>query len=635
MRISFFLLFLMIIPFGLNAQEDSIPPILIKEVVLNITRFPHAKEESGKLITKRENLETVVGQSLSDVLNEFSGLEINGSQGVFGTNLGIFSRGGRTNSTSILLDGVPIVDESTIEQSVDLNLIDVGFLQSVEYIRGGLSSLYGSGASTGVIQLNTKKTGTNTGSAHASFGSYKTYKGRAHYSAQLSGDNSLNYNVGLGFLNTEAFSTAKQEDQALPEYDKDGGERINGFFGFDYQPEGKFSVSQKIMYNHILYRFDGGAFTDAEKRGINEQIIWIITPSWTFNSGSIYLKTSYQTHDRTFQTRSISQYENDHQFKSFRYTADLSSHFTINSNAEVIAGMFGSHQKFNSRSVDFNTSIYGLQLSADSIHNTIIEPYISTVAKWNNLRLHGGVRTSIHSTFGNHWTTTINPSYSFELSSDEFFTLKGSYSTAFISPSLFQIFSDFGNRNLQPEKSSSFEAGFTWLKKNKLELSSVFFYRKEKNLIDFSNEVFQYENIDRSDAKGVDAQLSYSFLKEFQLSGFYSYIYREEDRQLRIPRNKFGVSLEKKQSKYNSIKLSYQYTSPRSDSFFNSSTLGNETVRLSPYKLVDFYLNQELIKNRLIFQFSARNLLNEDYEEIVGFNTKGINFTLDLYWNIQ
>ena len=105
-----------------------------------------------------EELQRYAGQPLALVLNNLTGIEISGSRGAQGQNLGLYARGGNNRQILVLLDGLPINDPSQPASDFDLRLIDLSSIASIEVIKGPSSVVYGSGAATAVIAITTKKT---------------------------------------------------------------------------------------------------------------------------------------------------------------------------------------------------------------------------------------------------------------------------------------------------------------------------------------------------------------------------------------------------------------------------------------------------------------------------------------------
>lgn len=140
------------------AQEQE-PSKTIEEIVISDTKFSQSKEKSGKIIEKitAKDLENKKGQTLAAVLSQVAGLEVNGSQSGTGKNLEYYIRGGRSRQVLIVIDGVPVTDASGIGFQYDLRLLPVEQIESIEIMKGAASTLYGSGAATGLINITLKK----------------------------------------------------------------------------------------------------------------------------------------------------------------------------------------------------------------------------------------------------------------------------------------------------------------------------------------------------------------------------------------------------------------------------------------------------------------------------------------------
>src|SRR5574339_1273066 len=138
--------------------QDSLKTTLLQEVVTTGTKFDVPVEKSGKTIFKlsARQLSANAGKTLADLLNEVPGIQTDGNFGSPGTNISYFVRGGRNRNTLILIDGVPLNDPSAINAEYDLRYIPVSQIESIEVLKGGLSTLYGTGAAAGVIDIKLK-----------------------------------------------------------------------------------------------------------------------------------------------------------------------------------------------------------------------------------------------------------------------------------------------------------------------------------------------------------------------------------------------------------------------------------------------------------------------------------------------
>jgi vitamin B12 transporter len=206
--------------------------------------------------------------------------------------------------------------------------------------------------------------------------------------------------------------------------------------------------------------------------------------------------------------------------------------------------------------------------------------------------------------------------------------------------------SDAGNLALEAEGNSTIEAGFeVKLLKNKMNVSSVAFYREEKNAIEYyynpsTYEASYFNATGRYNAKGIET--SVDFVISDQLDFKVNYTFNEVDvkavnntfpdikANLYNPKHKINASAEYQFSNRAFFGISYQYLDKR-DGFLGYPPVVNV---LGAYQLVNASAKYELIKNRMTIFGAVSNIFNEDFVEIVGYNTRGRNFKLGLNINL-
>src|SRR6056300_881790 len=146
-----------------SSAQDSLQGTIITkqldEVVVIDSRFPVKSSQSGKPVIKinPELLQNSQGLGISEVLKQFAGIEVLGSQTYAGQNKTVSIRGGRNRQVLIMIDGVRVSDPSRIDNDFNLNFLSLDQIDSIEIMKGASSALYGSSAATGVIQIQTKK----------------------------------------------------------------------------------------------------------------------------------------------------------------------------------------------------------------------------------------------------------------------------------------------------------------------------------------------------------------------------------------------------------------------------------------------------------------------------------------------
>jgi len=612
--------------------------------VLIDTKIQLSRKNSGKVIAKitSEMLERSAGKSVAEIVNQVSGIEINGSRSNEGQNLGYFVRGGRNRQVVIMIDGVQLNDPSQIANDYDLRLIPATSVESIEIIKGASSVLYGSGAATAVIRIVTKKTsekpisatfsstlGTNR-AAENEDSDIEEFTNHAVISGTLQ---TFFYDVSFSNRYVEGLSAiAALENE--PTFEADVFNRFDGRINVGYTDRKNFRISRFFSFDTYKAGFDDSAYVDADNLSVSKQKRAGGNVQWKYRKGSITFNDNFSWIERDISSLYPVKYD------SRSYTFDAFANHKINNEIMVLAGINGNFSSFNSFTIPFGSSEFSQDVSDDVAKFDSMDPYLNFVYLSDfGLNINTGIRLNIHSTYGNHIVYNVNPSYNFDFGKN---TLKvlGSYSTAYITPSLYQLYDSlYGNEALQPEENTTIEGGFEFTSENNLRVSAVYFNRNETNYVDFvvvdpALYSYQYQNIeDEFSASGVEVEVSKNFGKRVTISANYTNTQADERFALRIPKHKLNASLGYQLGKKAYAGISYQYNGEREDSFFNPLTYESESIILNSYGLLDLAISHTLSKNLKLFA-AVSNILDEEYEELYRFQTRGRNlragFTLVL-----
>ena len=160
---------------SLRAQDSAYNQL--NEVVVTANRYEQKQNTTGKVITviNKEMIEKSAGKTVAQLLNEQAGVVVNGALNNLGSVQTVYMRGASSGRALILMDGVPVNDPSMINNEFDLNLFSLNDVERIEICRGAQSTLYGSDAVAGVINIITVKkdvTKAFNGAAAVSAGNY-------------------------------------------------------------------------------------------------------------------------------------------------------------------------------------------------------------------------------------------------------------------------------------------------------------------------------------------------------------------------------------------------------------------------------------------------------------------------------
>ena len=252
------------------AQKDSLPSRLLDEVVVTANKMEQKQSSTGKVITviNKEQIEKNIGKSVAQLLNEQVCITINGALNTAGAVQTVYMRGASAGRTLILLDGIPLNDPSTITTDYDLNLFSLNDVERIEICKGAQSTLYGSDALAGVINIITiKKDVQKLFKLKATLvvGNLSTTR----TNLQLFGKkNKLSYSARFARLATNGFSGA-YDSTGSKDFDKDRYEGTVSNVQIEYQLSPSFSLKTFAMYSQYDASIDAGAFTDEKDYAIH------------------------------------------------------------------------------------------------------------------------------------------------------------------------------------------------------------------------------------------------------------------------------------------------------------------------------------------------------------------------------
>ncbi len=600
-------------------SQDSLPKTL-DEVVVTATRFPKKISETGKVITviDRQQLDRSGGKDISQILNEQAGLLVNGSGSNPGKDKSVFLRGSRTAYTVILINGIPVNDPTGIGGAFDLRMLPVEQIERIEILKGAQSTLYGSEAVAGVINIITRKGEGKPATLYGGLmaGNYKTMKAHAGLSGAMQGSN---YNIS--FIHQESKGVPEAKDtQAVKTFPKNGYVQNALSMDFNGRIAKGLHVKPFFRYSYFKGTYSDGAFAPARNRFRASLISAGTQAQYQFKEGSITALYSYDEVTRSFTSSyGTTPYDGN------KHTAEVFGHYNLSKHFQALAG--------------FRFDRFDMKQPSSTISDTstnIASPYLSLFFKdLNGFYLELGTRYNKHSQYGDNFTYSINPSY---LIKDRV-KLFINYGTAFKAPAISELFGQWGsNPNLKPESSHTIEGGLqTALFADKLDLRVVYFDRTIENVIDYDAN-FTYINYNKQEDHGFEIEPTLRLSKDLTIKLFYAFVDGRVttgnggkdtayNNLFRRPKHRFGLNAGFQVMENLFVSSNLGYFGKRNDQFYNPTTFSSERIRLKDYTLWDAYAEYVFAKKKLRVFAQVNNILDTDYYEVYGFTTLGTNFT--------
>ncbi len=621
----------------------------LDEVVITANKYPQKQSSTGKVLTviPRTQLQNNTGRTLAQVLNEQAGIVINGSQNTLGTNLTVYMRGAGAANTLILVDGVPANDVAGISSEFDLTHFAIDQVERVEILKGSQSVLYGSDAMAGVINIITKKQDGKKAigfNATAAAGSYGTFKGTAGVSGQVE---KLSYNLQYSRLQSNGFSAA-QDVAGNNNFDKDGfNQNILGLH-LGVQAAKNWNIRLFGQAGKYKADLDDASFTDDKNNTIENKNLQVgVSSVNTFSKGSLTVNVNLNNTERHLDDlRNVPDDPNDYDpfhgvYKGKSIFAEAFANLNLQQHVGLLIGADMRNQKANIETT------YG-NLGDDSLKATQVSGYASLFLKsLDGFNAELGGRFTHHCKFGDAVTFSVNPSYLINQQVKIFANI----ATGFRAPSLYNLASEYGNQNLKPEKSTSYEAGVQYSNtKNTINIRGTYFNRIIKNVIIFKSLFVppygQYDNADKQKDNGFELEATLRPCDKWSITANYAFTNGKIEsltgssagkdtsfyNLYRRPKNTFNTTIGYQATKQLYVSVGGRWVDKREDLYFNLSTYATEKKELKSYYNLDVYAAYQAIKSIKIF-IDLRNVTNQQYFDVYGYNSRRFNFMAGATFN--
>ncbi|HSG61063.1 MAG TPA: TonB-dependent receptor [Pseudomonadales bacterium] len=618
----------------------------IETILVSASRDGILESNSGSSVSliDAETLALRPHINIADILRSVPGIAVNRTSGV-GSQIQLRMRGGEANHVLVFIDGVQVNDPAQGDDFNFAHLLNQD-IASIEVVRGAQSALWGSDALSGMIYIRTADGAQgNQISAFAEGGSHDWR--RAGLSASA-GDKDAN--VRFSYANTETDGiNVSMFGSERDGYNNDSA-KINGFYALNEQLSATASivyVDSTTEFDMLDYRSDWETWAP-----INPQTYGLpIDADNHSNSTQLYSNVGLKFHSADQRWHhalnySYSQGENDNREESEwsvtgydetrsmaeRRQLTLQSSFAMSASHAFTAAIEREEQDFKLTSAylngneSMNSSGLALQLKGQfSTH-------------WYYL-LSG--RTDKNSDFDDANTYRLSTAYQVNDST----RLRAAMGTGSKNPTFTELYgysaSFIGNSSLQPESSKSWEVGVDFnVANDRANISLTYFDDTLENEI---TTVYDYatwtsttvnENAE-SQRHGVEISVDVAVSDNIQLGGAATKLaaYQAEawsgERVVEIRRPEYTGSAYLQWTSKDArqhIAINLDYNGAMTDTFFG---VMSETITLGSYTLLSVQAAQQLTDHVSMYG-RIENALNQDYQEIYGFNTPGASATIGL-----
>jgi vitamin B12 transporter len=577
--------------------QDLFTPDLIVEGTK--TGTPIEQMTGAVTIIDEATIRAMRVPTVGDVLRQVEGLDVVQSGGS-GGQTSLFLRGGNSNHTLVLIDGVKVNSPTT--GAFDFAHLTVDQIERIEVLRGSQSPLYGSEALAGVVNIITKKgrEGAND-QVTIEGGAYRTWRTTAIHS-----DRGPIWDESLSISR----STARGFSQAT---ERRGNTEPDGYANTTFAARvgrgagigGRLDLTLRLAdATTDIDDFPPPTFSfiDSPAKSRDKTVVMgltrsaPLTPWWDHR---IFLGWS---RDHTTTTDLVDftglPYNSDVDAQSrqleWRHTLSVGPDNLLTLGYEYQSRLATIESAGEQRIVT-NALFVQDQLA-------VFEPFFITVAG----------RTDGNNRFGRHNTYKIGSSFTPESWHTRVFA---NYGTGFRGPTLNDLYyPGFSNPSLEPERSKGYEVGFSYDAKRVASIGATYFRTSYDNLIT-PDATFTPINVNTAEAKGVETSAELRGSKS-RIQGTYTYTATRDgstnDQLLRRPRNKAGVVLAFQPDKDADLRLDYRYVGERKD---YGGTLPS-------YSLVNLSASRAWTPGVTGF-VRVENLFDRMYEEVTGYGTAG------------
>lgn len=583
-----------------SAADNEIPG----EIVVTATRIeqPLNKTLSSTTVITKEDIKNSQATDVATILRSVAGVEISQNGGT-GKSAAVFMRGSNSTQVLVLLDGVRINSATYGTTSIEQLMLDQ--IERIEVVRGNVSSLYGSDAIGGVIQIFTKHGhGAPAFNVSEGVGSHGTQRLAAGLGGSVEGND---FNIQASRFNTEGVSSmnpAIKPKNINP--DNDGYDNTSVSANVRHAFNADHSLSASIFNSQGSNQYDSasGLPTDINNNEVRVSKSSLtsdnrLSETWQSKIQLAQGSDTYQDFKNGAPVANGSIYKTTNQQLSWQNT------LRIDEEKSFLAGVESLGQKVSS----------DVQPGYTQTERTVNSLFVGYTGNYGAHQLQTNLRHDNNSQYGTANTGLLGYGYAF----NQAWRATASYSTAFRAPTFNELYyPGYGNTALRPEHSQHTEAGLHYVE-NAHNVSLVWFDNRTRDLIsavlvDPATYKYQAQNVNEARVDGVE--LSYAV--QLADTGVKVAATTQTPRDLIT-----GKALAGRANQHGSVGVTQKMGALQLGGewqYSDSRISGVQT--LEPYSVINFTAGYALNKE-LKLSLRADNLTNQNDSNVYGYNPLG------------
>ena len=595
--------FLLINPIILQAQvindSSKIDEIIVKSTRSNSNIYQLGS--SVEIITA-EDIKKSSFNFVSEALQTSSGVYVS-QTGSFGGTATVRIRGASSDQTLVLIDGVPISDPSSPGGGYDFSSLLTSNIDRIEILKGSQSTLWGSDAIGGVINIVTfEKASIPNINLNTEIGSFNTEKIGTDF-------NIANEHNSL-FLSYDSYKS-----DGISKADKrDGNDEKDGIGSRSYLLKTNHNIFNSELSSNINYResdvdYDGYGFatgvTDSDENTKGRQLNWSLSLRKAFLDDLLVNSILFGESeiDRKYYTNNIENFSAKGERKFIRYVG----YYSLNDNNSFTFGF--ENEEVATSGVDFDTKSIFL------LYETLIS---------KNFGFSFGLRGDDRNNLASQETPKITAFYNLN---DEW-RLRANWGEGFKLPTIFQSTffccgAEKPNENLLPETSEGYEIGIDYKSSENFNKIGVTFFDQDiSNMIDFSFSIGGYENVKKVYSKGVEVNFVSKLRDNITISGSFSKLDSKNEfgsRLSRLPEEKGSLNIDFSLGLKNNFYISLFYNGDEVD----------PRGEVSDWFRSDLNFSRNISDKAKIY-FKVKNIFDEEYQDIYGYGTEERSFSVGI-----